>query len=341
MFNFTTTTVINSNVDLSSKKPLWTLGGPNQDDSNILMIKRLHAFNAKNVTAIYKAEPIEPQVAKACIDFSDIEDVKKGDKLRLNIYIGLTQASQDSRYANDMIYKGKPFSVEFTWKDDKTAESLEKIIRNNEIFTYGEKMLNAVFSGNSLALEAVDEYQRFRNIEIEKFDRTITSQYGGEFVPMISFEDFDKVEDGDEVLDMSSTTPSIGSGNKYFEGKEGFGTYEFILHNLRIPTTSRTDVFALNQEENPIPGATYTQYTIHYCADRGQLGLNAVGDTVRSVTTHVLFVLNSLVEEFDTLLNDFAANTPVGEVEVVEIEKKSEDSNKGDEEDNDSDDNTI
>jgi hypothetical protein len=49
---------------------------------------------------------------------------------------------------------------------------------------------------------------------------------------------------------------------------------------------------ALHQDERPIPGKLYNQFTIHAVADRGELtGMGAVGQKMASKTTHVFYVL--------------------------------------------------
>ena len=118
MFQFTTTNVINSDLDLSTSKSLWSL---DEKDEKTFSVKRVNNFKADNVTAIYKAEANEAECAKVCLNFADL-DAEEGDTLRLAIYIGLTQASQDSRYSNDLVLKGKPFTIEFEYTGDGDAD---------------------------------------------------------------------------------------------------------------------------------------------------------------------------------------------------------------------------
>lgn len=302
MFTFTTTNVINSNQDLTTGKSLWSLG----DGDKSFYVKRVNNFHADNVVAIYKAEAIDPEPAKITIDLAGL-GASTGDTLRLAVYIGLTQASQDSRYSNDLILKGKPFTVDFIWKGtaDKVAEQLEKTIKKYSILVYGEQMLNISRSGSFITLEAVNEYQRFRTVNIELFDKE-AHQGMGEYTVIKSLED---------ILEVSDSASVTANSEAFFPGREGFGTYSFLLHNLRLPTSARTRAFGLNQDETPILGAKYNQYTIHYCAKRGPLGLNAVGDVVKSVTTHVFYVKEDLVTDFETALDKFAAQTAAGAVE--------------------------
>lgn len=297
MFQFTTTNVINSNKDYTTGKPLWSAQDAALDKPASLNVKRVSKFLGPNVVSIYKAEANDPEMAKVTIDLSQIGG-KDGESYRLSVYIGLTQASQDSRYANDLILKGKPFTVDFVWKTSAAdvAKNLVKIIDKYAVMVYGEKLLNVSYSGAYLTIEAVNEYQRFRKVNIEKFDKE--AYFGrGEYNAVRTLEDLDE---------QTSNAALTGTVEGYFVGKEGFGTYSYLLHNLRIPTAMRTRAFGVNLDENPIIGAKYNQYTIHYCTDRGVLGTNAVGDTVKSVTTHVFYVNKNVASEFEEALTKIA-----------------------------------
>ena len=129
MFQFTTTNVINTNQDYTTGKPLWSAQEGDEHKPASLNIKRVNKFLAPNVVAIYKALANDPSMAKVTIDLSQITGTA-GESYRLAIYVGLTQASQDSRYANDLILKGKPFTVDFVWKATAAdvAKNLAKTI---------------------------------------------------------------------------------------------------------------------------------------------------------------------------------------------------------------------
>jgi hypothetical protein len=74
------------------------------------------------------------------------------------------------------------------------------------------------------------------------------------------------------------------------------------MRNLRLPTAESSRWNALYQDDKPIVGATYTQYTLEYCVNRGILGGDAVGQEVNSVTTHVFFVNQTVKEAFEAAL---------------------------------------
>lgn len=299
MFQFTTTNVINSDKDLTTGKDLWAV----KDDT--LMIKRVANFKKASISAIYKAEAQDAQNAKVTINLGSGITAATGDTLRLNVYIGLTQASQDSRYSNDLIYKGKPFSVDFVWQDTaaNTAKKLVDTIKKYSLLVYGEKLLNVSYSGAFVTIEATNEYQRFRNLSIEKYTKDSTAYpYSGTYTTL---------KDLSSIATKDSNTAVTATAEGYFVGKEGFGTYSFLLHNLRLPTSMRTRAFGINQDETPIVGAKYNQYTIHYCTNRGVLGLNAVGDSVKSITTHVFYVKSDLATSFETALGKVGTLIPV------------------------------
>ena len=71
--------------------------------------------------------------------------------------------------------------------------------------------------------------------------------------------------------DMASHDAVVKDGKPVkeglFVGKEGFGTYSYLLHNLRLPTAARYGAFAWNKEESPVPGVVYDEYVIRYCVN--------------------------------------------------------------------------
>lgn len=310
MFQFTTTNVINTNVDLTTGKPLWSAQKANSTtDSNgdtvvaspvaSFNVKRVNNFKQPNVVHIYKSVYTSPELDKVTFNFGDITPVpKNGDGFRLSIYIRLSQSCQSSYYSNDMVFKGKPFSVEFSYKTDwsTTLKKLKETIEKYAILVYEKPLLKVSVSGNYLTIETTDEYQRLYQVDIERFDPE--AYHGmGDYIVEKSINDLQKVTD---KATLTGTEPG------YFVGREGFGTYQWLLHNLRIPTTMRTRIYAMNSDETPIPGAKYNEYVIHYCVNRGILGDNAVGDTVTSMTTHVFYVNQTVAPQFEAALLEIA-----------------------------------
>ena len=297
MFQFTTTNVLNSLKDLTTGKDLITTIEASGKEE--VMIKRIGNFKKANVESIHHTAGSEAELAAVCMDLTNV--VTKDKKYRLNMYIGLTQGSADSRYANDLYHKGKAFSIDFEGLATaaETVAKLADVLKKYDIFVYGDKQLNVYSSGTLLALEAVNEYQRFVRVNIEELNASAYFEMG-DYKVIKSLDDLKK--------DMASHDAVVKAGKPVaeglFVGKEGFGTYSYLLHNLRLPTAARYGAFAWNKEESPVPGVVYDEYVIRYCVNRGELGLNAVGDTVKSVTTHVIYVPSALSANVKTALGN-------------------------------------
>lgn len=291
MFNFTITRVINSNYDLSTDKALWSLG-KDKDGNTTLFIKGANNYNSKNVLNIYKAPYTAPKLAKVEIDFAEIPaTVKKGDTLRLSIYVRLAEADQSSYYANDTRYKGRPFTIEFPWLGNASdsLKNVTKIIRKYGLLVFEKELIKTSIDGTKLVLSAVDEFQRFHIVKLEKY-LDPEALYKKEW----------------EELDATGLIDVVEPG------VEGFGTYGWILRNIKLPTHENTRAFAAKQNEMPVPGAHYNQYTIHYSVDRGPLGMNAVGDNVKSVTTAVFYVNTALLDTSVDMTSETGSTDPTG-----------------------------
>lgn len=298
MFQFTTTNVLNSLKELTTGKDLITVIATSGSEET--RIKRVGNFKKVNVQDIYYTPGSEAELAAVCFDMTGLE---ADGKYRLNLYIGLTQGSADSRYANDLYHKGKAFSIDFVADADasKTAENLVNILNKYDILVYGDRQLKASAKTKFVAIEAVNEYQRFVRANIEKLDPNAYFEMG----------DYKVVKGLDKLTKLTTHDAVVKDGAPVaegkFVGKEGFGTYSYLLHNLRLPTDARSGAFAWNKEESPVPGVIYDEYVLHYCADRGELGMNAVGDTVKSVTTHVFYVPNTLATEFQAAMKNLGS----------------------------------
>lgn len=286
MFQFTTTTLINDALDYTTKLPRWEVKG------ETLQIKRVGNFKKANVVAMYKRAYSAPVLAKAVLDMTTI--TQASGVFRIAMYIRLS-GNQNSYYSNDFVFKGKPLYIEFEKKAGDTAAQLATKVANQikkYQRAYDFKHFNVSVSGNTLMIEAVDEYQRFTKMDIEYFDpdlREIACTCAeGAFAVIASAK-----EAGAEGFD---------SKNILTQGREGFGTYQNIIKDLRIPTLDVRRFAAPLQDEVPIINGKYSQYTIYYKVDRGLMGGAAVGQQVVSQTTHVFYVHDSVAANFEAAL---------------------------------------
>jgi hypothetical protein len=88
-----------------------------------------------------------------------------------------------------------------------------------------------------------------------------------------------------------------------------FGTYNYLLHNLRMPTYENYRFTSPAAVEMPMAGAEYVQYSFLYCVPRPGLGgLSVAGQFNHSTTTHVFFVKSDLVKDFEDALKGLEVN---------------------------------
>ncbi len=289
MFQFTTTTLINDNLDYTTKLPRWSVQQAEDDVVASFNIKRVGNFKKPYVAAIYKRAYSAPVLAKATLDFTKI--TSDSGVFNIFMYVRLS-GSQNSLYSNDMVFKGKPFNIQFEKKAGESASQLAtKVVGivNKYLNMYNYKFFNVKAKGNTLEIEAADEYQRFTEVDVQEYDENagpvVYADRAGGFVTIFSAKE---AED-----------PEYDGANTLVQGKEGFGTYQHIIKDLRIPTLDARRWEATLQDEVPIINGKYNQYIIYYKKDRGLMGGAAVGQQVISQTTHVFYVNQAIASEFE------------------------------------------
>lgn len=279
MFQYTNTIVLNSLKDVTTGLDKIVKGSDN------IEVRRVNKFLKSNVSVMYKRAASDPVIGKA-----EFTITNPGVGIyRLKLYMRLS-GSQNSYYANDFVFKGKPFVYEFRITSANTeaadvAKEIKRVIDKIQAF-YGDKYIKVETSDAKLTIHGVDEYQLFTEAKIQKLNTAANNP--------LTNEVFEDVIEG-------TITKSV----------EGFGTYTHILKDLRLPTIEARKFEAVNQEELPVPGAKYNQYIIEYKVDRGLFGGAAVGQQVTSKTTHVFYVLDSLATEFETALKVLGTITEI------------------------------
>lgn len=279
MFQYTNTIVLNSLKDVTTGLDKIVKG------SDYVEVRRVNKYLKSNVRAMYKRAASDPVIGKAEFIITN----PGAGIYRLKLYMRLS-GSQNSYYANDFVFKGKPFVYEFRITSESTkaadvAKEIKRVIDKIQAF-YGDKYIKVETSDAKLIIHGVDEYQLFTEAKIQKLNTAANNPPTNEV--------FEDVIEG-------TITKSV----------EGFGTYTHILKDLRLPTIEARKFEAVNQEELPVPGAKYNQYIIEYKVDRGLFGGAAVGQQVTSKTTHVFYVLDSLATQFETFLKVLGTITEI------------------------------
>ena len=310
MFNFTTQSVYNSIVTSGAGQNLW-IASNNQKPAVRLGNTR---FDADKVLDIQKKLPTVENLASVTFDMSKIlidqSSEEKEIGARIVLYIGLSMNSQDSFYSNDFVYKGKPFYIEFKVKKGETAATVAQrvvaIAKKYFLFVTEEKILDITANSGNVTITGVNGYQQIKVAKLQKFDPNAKSfdccNNIGEFVDVIvgvptvyttnssgtvTIMQKKMDENGDAVAIDSATEVAIAPGI------EAFGDYNWIIHNLRLPTAANTNFWAPTKNEMPVPGAQYVQFIIRVIAERDGIAGEVVGQRATSVTNHVFYVIES------------------------------------------------
>ena len=321
MFNFTTQTIFNQIIK-TTEKDVREKKAPK--GYNIITKEGNHGpelrigntrFNKDNVIDIQIKNHTVENLAKVEFDMAkmialvtaDSKDVQEGS-YRIALYIGLSMNSQDSFYANDFVYKGKPLYIEFpvTAADDAEAigKRVVKIANKYLLFTAQEKILDVSESGGKVTFEGVNGYQLIKKAVLQKYDPNAKQvdccNNNGDFVDIIHGVPVTYTTDpttgevtvGEKTLDFDGLRELADNEVAIEPGLEAFGDYNWIIHNLRLPTLANTYFWAVTKSEMPVVGGEYTQFIIRMCVDRDGIAGGVVGQRATSVTTHVLYVLD-------------------------------------------------
>ena len=321
MFNFTTQTIFNSIIktteaDVRSKQApkgynIITKSGAHGPELRIGNTR----FNKDNVLDIQIKNHTVENLAKVEFDLANIialvtadsKDVQEGS-YRIVLYLGLSMNSQDSFYANDFVYKGKPLFIEFPINAEDTPEAvgkrLVKIANKYMLFMAQEKILNVSENEGKVTFEGVNGYQLIKKAIVQKYDPNAKQvdccNNNGDFIDIVKGVPVTYTTDpttgevtiGDKVLDFDGLRDLADNEVAIEPGLEAFGDYNWIIHNLRLPTLANTYFWAVTKSEMPVVGGEYTQFIIRVCAERDGIGGEVVGQRATSVTNHVLYVLD-------------------------------------------------
>ena len=276
MYQFTTETIINSALDSNGVLAKYSA----DDANNVFKVSRVGNFKASEILSCYKnayVAPVKEKIVKTVTTSPTSTKV-----YRLSIKLKRVD-SYVSDYANDMSYNALQKYYEVTGVSTAAGLVTAFVAAINKEARLKDAYYVTPTDGGSaaLTLEVVDEYTHFTSCEIQEVSTPTLTGY----------DTFTVLED---LLATGTVT----------KGVEGFGTVKQITKNLRLPTVATTNWTAINQEERPVAGGQYTQYSLKIKTNRGTMGMNVVGQEVSSITDHVFYVLSTLTSDFETALTN-------------------------------------
>lgn len=316
MFNFTTQTIFNTvekatvaEIQSGSKTNynLIVAGAGKQPEVRFGNVR----FTKEYVEAIFEANHTDEHLAKVTFDMSKITAQAAKDvpgTYRIALYIGLSMNSQDALYANDFVYKGKPLYFEFPVNAGDDAAAIAKravsIIKKYQLVLMGEKILNVRANEGTVVIEGTNGYQQFKKAELQKYDpqhKTVSCcGFAGDYdvmvkgVPVNWTGENGVITVGEQTLGEDGVLRDLEDNEVAIEpGLEAFLDYNWIMHNLRLPTLANTYIWSPNRDEQPVVGGKYVQFIIRMCKERDGIAGGILGQRATTVTTHVLYVLDS------------------------------------------------
>jgi hypothetical protein len=213
-----------------------------------------------------------------------------GQHVQILIELGLDNDYRGD-YGSALWYFRKPILVDVVLPEHNEAAA--KVIYDAITAAIPEeyKFVNTSYSGGNVTIEGSDSYQKVRKVVISRCDERCTGSS----------------EEPVEIVNVSAG--ALKKGNDYVTytpNNVEFGTYEYLLHNLRLPTYANLRFTSPSAPEMPVPGVKYTQFSFAYCVPRGIHfgGLSVAGQTNHSTTLHTFFVASSLVTEFKKKFKD-------------------------------------
>lgn len=292
MFNFATTTIINSDTDVRSDKALFSSIEADDKHGAILRIKRDFTFEMPYIQKVYKRVAAEAVPAQVTVNCAELIKALPANTIyplsgRIGLYVAL-EGSEESVFANDFYQKGLPFSIGYCIKSaDVTAtelgEQIAKTANKFNLATVGRRLFDVTAKAGVVTFKCTDEYMRFKAV-------VVLTDLGD------SEEEVAHLFDGEQ----GNTQTVITVVNR---GTNGFGTFRHLVKDLRLPTAMNTNWTALRQSERPVPGALYNQYIIYYKAPSGtNPSLVAVGHETKSKTTHVFWVRQDYATAFEAVV---------------------------------------
>ena len=285
MWNYYKTVVINSAVAEDGHDMFFkgdVVRGTELVKDGAVNVWRNGQYDIEKIGTITKTEGYKGEKAKLTIKCAGLVPEADGVK-DLGLYQLSFKVEMDGKFLSDWAspdYNGlyKPFVVgldinEVNTESDEVlaayvAEQIKLVLSENNQF------VKVSVNGTDVVIDATDDYMLFSEnpVKFEKYEVIGCDTCLGEYIPK-------KVEV--EVV----------------AGKQPFATGAWLLENQRLPNSNNFRYFGFN-DEMPVAGALYNQYSFDYTSDRPGLGGHSgVSQEIKAVTNHTFFVMQGEAAE--------------------------------------------
>lgn len=247
-----------------------------------LLIKRGGEYFADFIlpAKIYATEGYYGKPGKLTVDFTNVTLTPGLYQFQFRVK---TPNQFFAEYAspNWQVY-GKPmligFEVAADAKSAAVAEQLGKLIEL--AIPANNKFITVTVDGSAVVIEGTNNFMTFDKVSLEKYDPTVCDSCLGEY-------------------------NSVAIEPEIEDNLEDFATGEWIVENLRFPTYPNIRYASPAEDERPINGTTYTEFSFSYQSPRPGLGgMSGVGQGMTAVTRHIYYVPAAEAAAFEALLKD-------------------------------------
>lgn len=313
MWNYYKTVVVNSDVaedghDMFFEGMVFNpaSGAVDQPAVNVW---RNGQYDLSKIAKIYKTVGYNGSKGKMTISCDGLIAESKG-VYDLGLYQLSFKVEMDGKFLSDYaspVWQGfyKPILVGLDVNEERAADSavLAKYIAEQIELALPEnnKFIKVSVDGSNVVIEATDVYMFFKeeSVKFEKYEVVGCDTCLGEYIPKPI---------------KAEIVPN----------KQPFATGEWIYENLRLPNTLNFRYFGSN-DEMPVKGLVYTQYTFELRSDRPGLGGHSgVGQGIEAITTHTFYCANgAAADAFEAAFAGVAGGiveTPNSEGKMYESE---------------------
>ena len=297
MWNYYKTVVINS-ATAEDGRPMFSkcgvVRGRDFVEDGAVNIWRNGQYDLEKVSdVIYKTVGYPGENAKLVLDCSKLIAQAEDGVQDLGIYQLTFKVEMDGKFLSDWAspeYNGfyKPFVIGLDVTEERAGAMAEYLCEQiNLALAENNKFIKVSYEGNELTIEATDNYMILKpeNFKFEKYEVVGCDTCLGEYIPKPIKEEW-----------FTTIKP----------GKQPFATGTWLLENQRLPNSNNFRYFGFN-DEMPVAGAIYVQYSFDYVSDRPGLGGHSgVGQGITAITNHTFFVEQNAAPEFEKV---FAGKT--------------------------------
>lgn len=294
MWNYYKTVVVNSDVaedghDMFSEAMVFN-PSTGKVDSPAVNVWRNGQYELSKIGRIYKTVGYKGENAQMTIDCTKLIPEASEGVHDLGLYQLSFKVEMDGKFLSDYAspaYQGffKPIVVGLDINDANTAKPADtaKYIAEQIKLALPEnnEFIKVKSEGDNVVIDATDNYMFFKkeNVKFEKYEVVGCDTCLGEYIA--------------KPINV-----------KVVEGKQPFATGTWIMENLRLPNTLNYRYFGSN-DEMPVAGLVYTQYTFDYASERPGLGGHSgVGQGITAITTHTFYVAPEAVADFEAAFAD-------------------------------------